>query len=135
MKPIFDLIRGRNHSGNNKPEEPSSRVPIGMPPHLDQLRKAATLALKSLRRTNPRRSPGPEQADVDPLVSVMQAMADPKKTAAVYFAMSEAMANDGRFSDHDKAEAEALCCAFGQEPLTDEETQAIARLARRRHTQ
>jgi hypothetical protein len=59
------------------------------PPHLDQLCKAATLALKS-SRTNPPRVPGPEQAGDDALITVMQAMADPKKTAAVYFAMSEA---------------------------------------------
>jgi hypothetical protein len=39
----------------------------------------------------------------------------PKKTAAVYFAMTEA--RDGRFSDHDKAEAEALARALGQERL------------------
>jgi hypothetical protein len=62
----------------------------------------------------------------------MRAMADPKKTAAVYFAMTEAMAKDGQLSDHDKAEAEALCRAFAQEPLTDEERQAVARLARNR---
>jgi hypothetical protein len=63
----------------------------------------------------------------------MQAMADPKKTAAVYFAMTEAMAGDGRFSDHDKTEAEALCRALGQKPLTDEERQAVERLARNRY--
>jgi hypothetical protein len=88
--------------------------------------------LKSLPRMNRRRS-GLERAGDDALITGMQAMADPKKTAAVYFAMSEAMASDGRFSDHDKAEAEALCHAFGQERLTDEERQAVERLARKRY--
>jgi hypothetical protein len=48
------------------------------------------LTLKSLPRMNRRRS-GPERTGDDALITVMQAMADPKKTAAVYFAMTEAM--------------------------------------------
>jgi hypothetical protein len=133
MKQLFDLLRTRFQRSKTKPEEPSSRASVRLPPELDQLRKAATSALKSSRRTNPLRVPGPEQAGDDALITVMKATADPKKTAAVYFAMSEAMERDGRFSDHDKAEAEALCRAFGHEPLTDEERQAIALLARKRY--
>ena len=60
----------------------------------------------------------------------MQAMADPKKTAAVYFAMVEARPiDDGRLSDRDLVEAEELCRALGQEGLTEEERYAVAHLA------
>ena len=64
---------------------------------------------------------------------MMEAIANPKKTAAVYFAMAEAKgAADGRpLSNRDLAEAEELCRALEQEALTAEELQAVERLARK----
>ena len=68
---------------------------------------------------------------------MMEAMANPKKTAAVYFAMAEAMsAADGRaLSDRDLAAAEELSRATGQEALTAEELEAVERLARKRNVE
>jgi hypothetical protein len=67
----------------------------------------------------------------------MEAMANPKKTAAVYFAMAEAKnAADGHpLSDQDLAEAEELCRALEQESLTAGELQAVECLARKGHAE
>jgi hypothetical protein len=58
---------------------------------------------------------------------MMEAMANPKKTAAVYFAMAVAKsAVDGRaLSDRDLAQAEELCRALEQEALTAHELQSV----------
>jgi hypothetical protein len=89
------------------------------------------LALKRLSLTNPHQLSGQERADHDDRLMVMQAMANPKKTAAVYFAMSEASSvREGRpLSEEALTEAADLCRAFKQEPLTNEERQAIERFA------
>jgi hypothetical protein len=62
---------------------------------------------------------------------MMGAMSNPKKTAAVYFAMAEAMGiSSGRpLSDEELAKADELNRAVGQEPLSDEERYAGAHLA------
>ena len=57
--------------------------------------------------------------------------------AAVCFAMSEASSlRLGRpLSNEDLAEAADLCRAFEQEPLTDEEREAVERSAGKRHVE
>jgi hypothetical protein len=74
-----------------------------------------------------------ERAEYDDQLKMTQAMADPRRTASVYFAMAEASSRiAGRpLSDGELAEAQELCRAFRQEPLTGEEQQAVERLARR----
>jgi hypothetical protein len=61
-------------------------------------------------------------------------MADERKTAAVYFEMFEAASRqDGRPpSDPELDTAREICERRSQECLTDEESQAIERLARKR---
>jgi hypothetical protein len=107
-----------------------------LPRKLERLRKAAILSLKSLRRTDPREDADFDRAGDDALIIVMQAMSDSRKTAAVYFGMAAAMANnDGReLSDRDMAEAEELCRVLGQARLTDGEWEAIEDMARKRHS-
>ena len=131
MKHLFGLLRTRYQRVNTTHHDPASRVPA-LPPQLEKLRKTAIKALKSFRggRLRPPIS-GLDQVTEEALFTMMQAMADPQKTVAVYFAMGEAMArNDGRpLSDHEMAEAEGLCRAFGQARLTDEERMAVEHLA------
>jgi hypothetical protein len=93
------------------------------------------LALEGLRRSNRKPLSDRESAEHDDQLKMMRAMADPKKTAAIYFAMAEARsAHDGRpLSDHELAEAEEVCRALEQEPLTAEERQAVERISRKRH--
>jgi hypothetical protein len=64
----------------------------------------------------------------------MVAMADPKKTAAIYFAMAEALGrrNGQPLSDQELAEAKEISEGLQQERLNDEERQAVERLAGRR---
>jgi hypothetical protein len=113
-------------------QDPSNRVPDSWPPHLKGLHRDATSALKGLRRARQQPLSGRESTERDDLLTMMEAMADPKKTAAVYFAMAEAKsAGNGRpLSDRDLAEAEELCRALEQEALTAEERRAVERLAR-----
>jgi hypothetical protein len=67
------------------------------------------------------------------LVIVTRAMADPRKTASVYFAMAAAAGIVGGrpLSDANQREADELCRGFGQSPLTKEERRAVERLARK----
>jgi hypothetical protein len=76
---------------------------------LQGLHRAATSALKGLRRARQQPLSGRESVERDDELTMMEAMANPKKTAAVYFAMAEAKsAGDGRaLSGRDLAEAEA----------------------------
>jgi len=107
-------------------------LPERWPPHLKALHRAATSALKGLRRASQQPLSGRESVERDDLLTMMEAMANPQKTAAVYFAMAEAQsAADGRaLSGRDLAKAEELCRALKQEDLTAEELQAEERLAR-----
>ena len=65
---------------------------------------------------------------------MVRALADPKKTAAVYFVMFEAASRqDGRPpSDPELDTAREICEGLSRECLTDEERQANERLARQR---
>jgi hypothetical protein len=64
---------------------------------LQGLHRAATSALKGLRRARQQPLSGRESVERDDELTMMEAMANPKKTAAVYFAMAEAKsARDGR---------------------------------------
>jgi hypothetical protein len=130
---LFDLLRTRARRGNTRHAEPASRVPA-LPRELEQLRKTAIKTLKSFRGGRLRPNSGLDQVTEEALFTMMQAMADPMKVGAVYFAMGEAMArNDGRpLSDHEMAEAEELCRAFGQARLTDEERKAVQHLTQER---
>jgi hypothetical protein len=96
------------------------------------LHRSAALALKGLRRASQQPLSGRESVERVDQLTMMKAMANPKKTAAVYFAMAEAKSvADGRvLSDRDLAVAEELCRALEQEALTAEELQAVERLAR-----
>jgi hypothetical protein len=60
-------------------------------------------------------------------------MADERKTAAVYFEMAQAVGkHEGRPpSEQELARAKEICEGLQQGPLTDEERQAIERLARK----
>ena len=65
----------------------------------------------------------------------MRTMADPKKTAAIYFAMGQAMSEQEgsapvRAGTH--VEASEVSEGLGQEQLTEVERQAVERLARKR---
>ena len=64
---------------------------------------------------------------------MVRALADPKKTASVYFEMFEAASRqDGRPpSDPELDTAREICEGLSRECLTDEERQAVARLARK----
>ena len=91
---------------------------------------ACLATLSPSQSREPVASFGLDRGGDDAIITVMQAMADPKKTAAVYFAMVEARPiDDGRLSDRDLVEAEELCRALGQEGLTEEERYAVAHLA------
>jgi hypothetical protein len=120
-----------------KQQDPSNRVPDSWPHTLKGLHRAATSALEGLRRARQQPLSGRESVERDDLLTMMEAMANPKKTAAVYFAMAEAMSagDGGPLSDRDLAEAEELCRAFEQGALTAEELQAVERLARKRHAE
>ena len=70
--------------GVQRPEESSNRFPDDWPPQLARLRRAAMLAAK--RATSNATSPA-ESEHHDDLVIVTRAMADPRKTLSVYFAV------------------------------------------------
>jgi hypothetical protein len=116
--------------GVQRPEESSNRFPDDWPPQLARLRRAAMLAAK--RATSNATSPA-ESEHHDDLVIVMRAMADPRKTASVYFAMAAAagVVRGRPLSEADQREADELCRGFGQSPLTEEERRAVERLARK----
>jgi hypothetical protein len=101
------------------------------PPHLKKLRQAALQAVKTANAFPS--SPG-EPGDHNDLVTVMRAMADPRKTLAAYVAMVGATGTvAGRPpSDAERREADELFRGFEQAPLTDRERQAVQRLARKR---
>ena len=127
MKKIFSLFEPQ--------QDPSNRVPDGWPPTLKRLHRDATSKLKALRRMGQQPLSDRESAGRDDLLTMTEALANLKKTAAVYFAMAEAKGTaDGRpLSDRDLAEAEELCRALEQEALTGDEFQAVKRLARKGH--
>jgi hypothetical protein len=76
---------------------PSAKAPDDWPAHLKKLQSVATLALKGMPRAKFRRLSAPERAEVDDLLTMMRAMADERKTAAVYFEMAQAMGeHEGR---------------------------------------
>jgi hypothetical protein len=135
MKQILGLFQTSDKNVNCTAAEPADPAAAEWPSHLKELHRVATRALKDLRRTNLRRLSDRERAEHDDLLKLMTAMSDRKKTAAVYFAMAEASSRiAGRpLSNAELAEAADLCQAFEQERLTDEERQAIERLARKRH--
>ena len=116
-------------------QDHSNRAPHSWPPSLKRLHRAATLALKGLLRARQQPLSGRESVERDDQLTMMEATANPKKTAAVYFAMAEVKsAGDGYpLSDRDLAEAKELCRALEQEALTAEERQAVERLARKWH--
>jgi hypothetical protein len=105
----------------------------GWPPTLVIMRRSARLALRALRRTNVRTLSAQARAEHDDDLKVMHAMADGRKTAAVYFAMASAMGRlAGRpLSDLELAQADEISRALEQEPLNHEEQQAIERAARK----
>lgn len=113
-------------------QDPSNLVPDSWPPHLKGLLRTATSALKGLRRARQQLLSGRESVERDDQLTIMEATANPKKTAAVYFAMAEAKsAGDGRaLSDRDLAEAKELRRTLEQEALTAEELQAVERRPR-----
>jgi hypothetical protein len=126
------FFRGHGGTGKSVPAAFSNHVHDNLPPPLKRLQKAARSALKDLRHPNPGRLSNQERAD---LLIMMQAMADPKKTVAIYFAMAEAMYRQmGQpLSDHELAEAKEISEGFQQERLTDEERQAVERLGNVQH--
>ena len=65
------FFRGHGGTGKSVPAAFSNHVHDNLPPHLKRLQKAATMALKGLRRTNPRRSSSQERAD---LITMMKAL-------------------------------------------------------------
>jgi hypothetical protein len=69
--------------------------------------EAARSALEGQRRARQQPLSGGESVERDDQLTMTEAMANPQKTAAVYFAMAEAKsAADGRpLSDRDLAEA------------------------------
>jgi hypothetical protein len=99
------------------------------------LQQGATSALKGLRRARQQPLSARESVERDDRVMLMEAMANPKKLVAVYFAMAEAMgAADRRaLSNRDLAAAEELFRATGQEALTAEALEAVEPLARKRN--
>jgi hypothetical protein len=118
-------------------QDPPNRVPDSWPPDLKRMHRAATSALKSLRRARQEPLSARESLERDDLQTLMEAMANPKKLVAVHCAMAEAMsATDGRaLSDQDLTEADELSRAFEQEALTAEELEAVERLARKRNVE
>jgi hypothetical protein len=113
-----------------QPEESPTRFPDGWPPTLLRLRRAAMLAARGAASNAPSAA---ESEHHDDLVIVMRAMADPRKTASVYFAMAAAasVVRGRPLSDAEQREADDLCRGFGQSPLTEEERRAVERLARK----
>jgi hypothetical protein len=104
------------------------------PRKLVQLRTQAIKALVGLRHTNVRRLSERERSEHEDQLRILKAMADLSTTASVYFAMASAMAKlAGRpLSDTKLVQAEQICRALGQEPLSTELWQAIERVARKR---
>jgi hypothetical protein len=100
---------------------------------LKKLPSVAALALTGMPRGKLRRLSARERAEVDDLLTMMRAMADERKTATVYFEMAEAMGeHEGRPpSEQELVVAKEICEGLQQERLTDEERQAIDRLARK----
>jgi hypothetical protein len=112
---------------------PSGQVPDDWPRQLKELQSLATLALKSVCGTNSRRFSGHEPASEDDVVTMMRALADPKKTAAAFFAMGQAMSeHDGWPLSEELVQVREISEGLGQERLTDGERQAIERVARQR---
>ncbi len=70
-------------------QDPSNRVPDSWPPHLKGLHRTATSALKGLRRARQQPLSSRESAERDDQLTMMEAMANPQKVAAVYFAMTK----------------------------------------------
>lgn len=70
----------------------------------------------------------------DDLMTVMSAMADPRKTLSVYVAMTAAAAMVGGrpLPEAEQQEADELCRGFAQTDLTDGERRAVERLAKKR---
>jgi hypothetical protein len=104
---------------------------MNWPPPLKKLRRAAIQALKTAKATP---SSPAERGEHNDLITVMRAVADPRKTLAAYVAMAGAAGTvAGRPpSDAERREADELCRGFEQTPLTDNERQAVERLARKR---
>ena len=136
MKHFKYFLNSKRESGAPVPQlsRASSPTPENWPSDLSKLHNVATSALKDPPGSSLPQDSERQRAGDDDLVTVMRAMADPNRTAAVYFAIAEAMGGpDGQpLSDRDLAEAEEICRGFGQEPLTEEEKRAIERLASRR---
>ena len=92
------------------------------------------MALKRMAAVDLHRLSAQERVEQEDFVTTMRAMADPKKTAAIYFAMAQAKSeHDGRpLSDEELSEAKEISEELQQERLTDAERQAVERLARKR---
>jgi hypothetical protein len=86
-----------------------------------------------VRKAKPDRLSAQERAEDEDLATMVRALADPKKTAAVYFVMFEAASRqDGRPPlDPELDSARKICEGLSRERLTEEERQAVARLARK----
>jgi hypothetical protein len=114
-------------------ESPSAKVSDDLPAKLKTLQRSAELALKSVRGANPDRLSAQERAEDEDLATMVRALADPKKTAAVYFEMFEAASRPagGPPSEPELVAAREICEGLSRELLTDEERQAIERLARK----
>ena len=114
-------------------DDESPKVPDDWPAHLKKLQSVAKLALKGMSKAKLRRLSTRERAQDDDLLIMMRAMADERKTAAVYFEMAQAMGEyEGRPpSEQERVMARAICEGLQQEHLTDEERQAIERFARK----
>ena len=113
---------------------PSAKVSDDLPTKLKTLQRSAALVLRSVRKAKPDRLSAQERAEDEDLATMVRALADPKKTASVYFEMFEAASQqDGRPpSDPELDTAREICEGLSRECLTDEERQANERLARQR---
>jgi hypothetical protein len=107
----------------------SAKVPDHWPP-LKKLQRCATLALKSVGGEAVHRL----SVEDDDLLITMRALADPRKTAAIYFAMAQAMRELERrpLSQQELVEAKEISEGLQRARLTDEERQAVEHLAQRR---
>ena len=87
-----------------------------------------------MRKAKPDRLSAQERAEDEDLLTTMRGMADERKTGAVYFEMAQAIGeHEGRpRSEQDLVMAREICERLQQERLTEEERQAIERLARKR---
>jgi len=63
-------------------QDPSNCVPDSWPPRLKRLHRAATSVLKGLRRARQQPLSGRESVERDDQLTMMEATANPKKTAA-----------------------------------------------------